>query len=145
MTAAASTATPPSCATSIAPRGRVLVVDDQIEIGEFLTQILDVIGHDGVAETNPQRALERLQDEHFDVVISDFKMPEMNGVEFYHEAVAARHDLAARFVFLTGDLCNMETEATLNALGAPLLGKPFRIDAVERVVGDILAKNCASI
>jgi hypothetical protein len=39
----------------------------------------------------------------------------------------------------------METEATLNALGAPLLGKPFRIDAVERVVGDILAKNCASI
>ena len=120
---------------------RVLVVDDQPEVCQFLTQILELLGLESVAETNPVHALDRLSEEDFEVVISDFKMPEMTGVEFFNAAVVNTPGIRSRFIFLTGDLFNMETQATIAALGVPVLGKPFRIATVEQIVGDILAKN----
>jgi CheY-like chemotaxis protein len=126
-------------------RSSVLVVDDQPEVCGFLGQILELLGWASAAETNPLRALDRLTEEDFDVVISDFKMPEMTGVEFFHLAVESNPGIASRFIFLTGDLFNMETQATIAALGVPVLGKPFRIATVELIVGDILAKNRAVV
>src|SRR5687768_15658275 len=120
---------------------RILILDDQLEVAEFLAEMLRLVGHETVCETNPQRALQRIEDESFDVVISDFKMPEMSGSEFFHASTELRPGLVSRFVFLTGDLFNQQTEATLAALGVPCLGKPFRLATVEQVVGDVLAKN----
>lgn len=127
------------CATGA--KGRVLVVDDQIEVCQFLSQILELIGCESASATNGPNALALLEEHAFDVIISDFKMPEMTGVDFFHAAVEIRPEVASRFIFLTGDLFNMETQAIIDALGVPVLGKPFRIATVEEAVGDILARN----
>jgi CheY-like chemotaxis protein len=121
--------------------GRVLIVDDQFEIAQFLAEMLKLVGYETVCETSPQRALHRIEEDIFDVVISDFKMPEMSGSEFFSAATELRPGLVNRFIFLTGDLSNMETETKLAALGVPCLGKPFRLATVEQVVGDVIAKN----
>jgi hypothetical protein len=71
-------------------------------------------------------------------------MPEMSGREFFEAATEIKPGLASRFIFLTGDLFNMETEATIASLGVPALGKPFRLATVEEVVGDVIAKNSAA-
>src|SRR5437868_10088632 len=120
---------------------RVLVVDDQLEVCEFLSQIVELLGYAAVSQNSPQRALELLEEQEFDVVISDFKMPEMTGVEFFQHAVEINSALAARFIFLTGDLFNMETQAAFAALGVPVLGKPFRIATVEKIIDEVLANN----
>jgi two-component system cell cycle response regulator CpdR len=131
--------------TSQSTPARILVVDDQSEVCVFLGQILELLNFESVSETNPVKALDRLQEEDFDLIISDFKMPEMTGIEFFHAAAEIQPDISARFIFLTGDLFNMETQATIAALGIPVLGKPFRIATVEQIVGDILAKNRAVV
>ena len=124
--------------------GRILVVDDQLEVAQFLAEMLKMVGYETSCETNPQVALQRIEEEMFDVVISDFKMPEMSGSEFFSAATEIRPGLVNRFIFLTGDLYNMDTEAKLAALGVPCLGKPFRLATVEQVVGDVIAKNSAA-
>jgi CheY-like chemotaxis protein len=124
---------------------RALIVDDQLQVAEFLAEMLKILGYEAVAESDPQRALQWLEDEEFDVVISDFKMPAMSGIEFFHAATETHPGIASRFIFLTGDLFNIETEAILKETGAPLLGKPFRLDTVEQVVGEVIASNrCAA-
>jgi CheY-like chemotaxis protein len=123
---------------------RALILDDQLQVAEFLAEMLKILGYEAVAQSDPQRALQSLEDEHFDVVISDFKMPEMSGIEFFHAATAIDAGIVSRFVFLTGDLFNIETEATLKATGVPLLGKPFRLDTVEQVVGEVIARDRAA-
>ena len=121
--------------------GRVLIVDDQLEVAQFLAEMLKLVGYETFCETSPELALNRIEEEMFDVVISDFKMPEMSGSEFFSAATEMRPGLVNRFIFLTGDLSNMETETKLAALGVPCLGKPFRLATVEQVVGDVIAKN----
>src|SRR6185436_1229414 len=79
-------------ALSALERGRrVLVVEDNIEVGRFSTQILTDLGYDTTLATNADEAL-RLLDEanSFDVVFSDVIMPGMNGVDLGRE-IRRRH------------------------------------------------------
>jgi CheY-like chemotaxis protein len=118
---------------------RILIVDDQAEVAEFLLELTRLIGFDGVVETNPQRALDLVAEEHFDVIVSDFRMPEMTGIEFYRAVADIRAELAWRFVFLTGDLFNVETQEVLSITGAPCIAKPFRLAVVEKILNEVCA------
>jgi CheY-like chemotaxis protein len=123
---------------SAAVASRVLIVDDQVEVAEFLAEMLRLIGYEPFFEPKPLTALERLEDEDFDLVISDFKMPELGGLEFYQAVIALRPSLGARFVFLTGDVFNFDTESLLRAAGVPVIEKPFRMETIEQVLAEVL-------
>ena len=131
-------------ATAVAA-SRVLIVDDQIDVAEFLAEILRLVGYEAFSESNPQHALERLEDESFDLIISDFKMPELGGFEFYQAVVAVRPSMASRFVFLTGDLSNFETASLLKSSGVPVIAKPFRLATVEKTLSSILTSPAPSL
>lgn len=125
---------------SAASASRVFIVDDQMEISDFLAQMLRLVGYEAFTESNPLTALERLEDENFDLVISDFKMPELGGFEFYQAVVSLRPSLAARFVFLTGDVFNFETESMLRSAGVPVIEKPFSMANVEDILAQVLSR-----
>lgn len=118
---------------------RILILDDQDEIAQMLSAMVRLIGHEPTAESNPQRALELVESENYDVIISDYRMPEMNGQQFYEAAVLARPELAHRILLLTGDLLNDETQAFLRDTGAPYLPKPFHLAKVQKAITDILS------
>ena len=63
----------------------------------------------------------------------------MNGAGVHAWISRNRPELAARLVFITGDIANEETVATLHRTGAPCVEKPFRvrqfIDVVEKTIG----------
>ncbi len=61
---------------------RVLIVDDDPGLRKSLSLLLDADGHQVVAEGEPARALARLSEEPFDVVLCDVRMPQMEGIEF---------------------------------------------------------------
>lgn len=124
-----------------AAAARILILDDQDTIAELLCEMIRLIGHEATSENDPQRALERLEEENFDIVLSDFRMPNMNGDEFYHAAIALKPELTDRIIFLTGDLTNEETASFLESAKVPYLRKPFHLDKIEAAITAALKKS----
>jgi DNA-binding NtrC family response regulator len=60
---------------------QLLVIDDDNGVVEYLTEMLTTRGYQASGETDPQRALQRLETEYFDLVISDVEMPGMRGLD----------------------------------------------------------------
>jgi CheY-like chemotaxis protein len=113
-------------------------VDDDTDVAEFLTEVLLLNGHHPTAVHSAKAALERVVQERFDVVFSDFRMPDMTGREFLERLRDAAPSLAQRLVFLTGDTANEETQFYLRTSGRYFLAKPFHIDQVEEVVRRVM-------
>src|SRR5205814_8016794 len=63
------------------PQNKILVVDDEQSMCQFLALMLRREGYLVTAVTRGQEALEKVREEEFDVVITDIKMPEMDGLE----------------------------------------------------------------
>jgi len=140
-------ADPPSPASPGASSGaaaQILVLDDDRAIGELVGEMLNLLGHATTLCHTPKDALEHVSRQKFDLVISDFRMPRMDGREFYRQAVQVRPELARRIVFLTGDVVNEDTQAFLRSTGNPHLSKPFQMARVEQVVAEVLQQDIAS-
>ena len=71
-----------------------------------------------------------------DAVVCDLRMPGMDGYEFHDQLRAERPGLAARTVFVTGDVVSSETRETV--LRQPVLAKPFSFDQIEEAVIAVL-------
>jgi len=64
---------------------RILVVDDNPDMAETLADILELKGYTVHAAASGAEALEILQDQPVDILLTDVKMPGMNGLELYRE------------------------------------------------------------
>ncbi|HKP50054.1 MAG TPA: response regulator [Gemmatimonadales bacterium] len=117
----------------------VLLVDDEQPIRSALRKILE---HSGLAvrEANSGRAaLEALDDDSsIAAVVSDFIMPELDGLDFYDALVARSPHLRNRVVFLTGAARDPTVHQPLEDRGVPLINKlddlSIVLDAVRLVL-----------
>jgi PAS domain S-box-containing protein len=128
-------------AVSLVSEVRILVLDDEQVLAELLGEILMSLGHRPVVCCAAVRALELIEQQAFDIIISDFRMPLMNGREFYERVHERRPDLAKRIIFLTGDVVSAETAAFLNAIGNAHLSKPFQLDTIAKAIADVLLEE----
>jgi len=126
--------------TSASKKIRVLVLDDEPAITELLAEMLKLLGYDVSACLRPGEALALLKRESFDLVLSDFRMPEMNGKAFHGCVQGMNPALAKRIVFLTGDTVTDETLMFLNATGNPHVSKPFQLANIQQVLNETLAR-----
>ncbi len=125
----------PAAAAQAPVTGRtLLVVDDDPDVADVIAEMLVSDGHRVEKAANGVVALEMLETRTYDAILSDVRMPELDGPALYRE-VARRHpDLARRFVFLTGDTLNGETSAFLEKSRAPSVAKPFSLEEIRRVI-----------
>lgn len=120
---------------------KILVLDDEVCVTELLSEILIMLGYQPCCCNDPHQALVRLRSERFDLILSDFRMPGLDGRQFYH-AVAAEHPgMEDRIVFLTGDTGHRDTLAFLKSVGGAMLPKPFRFGSVSTLVAETLARH----
>src|SRR6202011_5058538 len=108
----------------------ILVVDDEPSIRDLLTAMLLEDGHDVEAAADGADGLERLAARDFDLIITDVKMPGVDGVEFYQRVKAFDAKLAERIIFTTGDMISPATRDFLESVSNPHLLKPFRLPDV---------------
>ncbi|MBU6399559.1 MAG: response regulator [Verrucomicrobia bacterium] len=120
---------------------KVLVLDDEKALAEMLGEMLSLLGHTPTLCNAASDALERLDREDFDLILSDIRMPRIDGPQFYKLATGKKPDWAARFIFLTGDVVNEETQDFLKTVGNPYIPKPFHLSAVEEAVANVLRQN----
>jgi len=82
--------------------------------------------------TNGLRAVTRLEQEDFDFVISDVRMPELDGFGLFEWLKEHRPALAENFLFITGDAGSQDLNQKLESLGARVLRKPFKLEMLLR-------------
>jgi two-component system NtrC family sensor kinase len=113
---------------------RILLIEDEKSVATVLTRLLTRDGHEVSVAGEGTEALARLQAEPFDLVITDFKMPGMSGLEFYRALAAAHPRLARGVIFTTGDVFSAETRRFFAEVGAPVLYKPFTLEQARATI-----------
>jgi CheY-like chemotaxis protein/two-component sensor histidine kinase len=129
-------------AESVAPAtGRtVLVVDDEVEVARLLAEMLSADGHRVETAANGAAALDKLRERAYDLILSDLRMPELDGPGLYRALEGDRRQLQRRMIFLTGDTLGPETREFLERSGAPSVSKPFALQEVRRAVQHVLER-----
>ena len=125
-------------APSTVPSSTILLVDDEPGITKALTHLLRRDGHTVDTAANGRLALARLQERPYDLILSDLRMPELDGPGLYRALAQQASQLCQRFIFLTGDTLSPETLAFFNESGVPRLTKPFSAAEVRRIIAQAL-------
>ena len=118
----------------------ILVVDDESEIRELLSEFLTGNGLRVTAVASAQDALERLGAQPYAAVICDLRLPGMDGPELFAAAGEIDPALKQRFIFATGDLLSEGSQSFLERAARPYLEKPFLPEQVRRIVGQVVGQ-----
>jgi len=117
---------------------RILILDDDTAVGELLGEMISMLGYRPTSCEDAHVALGMLEQQPFDAIISDFRMPGLDGREFHRQLQHRNPSLARRIIFLTGDPHAEELRTFLDATGNSCLGKPFRLSAIEELLAQAL-------
>jgi two-component system NtrC family sensor kinase len=121
----------------VASRLHLLVVDDEQDVIDLIRRIGRSAGHAVEAATDGAQALSLLEQESFDVVFCDLKMPGMSGNDLYRAVVERHPGIADRFVFVSGDTVNAATSTFVEETGRPLIMKPFTVAEILDILTHI--------
>jgi PAS domain S-box-containing protein len=130
---------PHAYATPEPGRRSVLIVDDEAEIRETLAQILAGPRHDVVAVGSGREALERIATQRFDAILTDVRMPDIDGRALYDEIERRWPRQASRVVFVTGDTLSSALRDYVSDSGRPVIEKPFLPSEVRRLVAELVS------
>jgi two-component system NtrC family response regulator len=118
---------------------RILIVDDDAEIGRTLGHLLERRAHEVTLATRGTQALALATAATFEIVILDVRMPEMDGFQVLH--ALREQGYAGGLIMLTGE-GDVEDAVRASQLGADdYLPKPVRIAALDRVLAKIAASR----
>jgi len=119
----------------------VLLIEDEPAVMAYVRAALERSGYPVVCCESGVDALRLLETETFLGVVSDMRTPGgVDGGQVHAWIAQHRPELASRVVFITGDIANEETVATLRQTGAPCVEKPFRVQQFIEVVAKTLGK-----
>ena len=117
--------------------GRILIVDDEAEIREALAEILTGARRRVVTASSGCEALERLAAEHYDVIITDVRMPDLDGRALYQEIERRWPGKGRCIIFVTGDTLASALREFVSESGCPVIEKPFMPSEVRRIVAEL--------
>jgi two-component system response regulator HydG len=117
-------------------KAKILVVDDDRNLLDLLVDTLDAIGYQPIPAPGGVEALEKLSDEKFDLIITDIKMPDIDGIQLLKKVRRYYPELPV--LFITGVTA---PEIIARALPDGVLAKPFRISHIEDLIESTLKQN----
>ena len=117
----------------------ILVAEDEDSVREFVTRALISMGHDVTEAKDGGEALERLQNNHFDLLLTDIVMPVMDGIALALKAASLKPKL--RILMMSGYSAERQRAHNLDALIHQVLAKPFTLDQLRESVDQALNIN----
>jgi len=115
---------------------RVLVAEDEPGLLEIYDRVLRAAGAKVTLARDGEEAWRHIVEEEtdYDLIVTDLRMPNLNGQQLYERTAGERPDLLRRFVFTTGDLAREDTLEFLEGLPNRILSKPLQMETVRRVL-----------
>jgi len=129
-----SAASPDQSAQTQKSGKRVLVVDDEEALRDLISETL-AERYDVDTASDGEAALRKTGSAHYDLVVCDWKMPGMNGLDFYQQLKTKDPVMASHFIFLTGDVVGAQN--ALGDQGSHWLPKPFSLDDLRSAVNKV--------
>ncbi|HTF90907.1 MAG TPA: response regulator [Planctomycetota bacterium] len=115
-------------------RGRILVVDDEIVLGNALRRML-APEHEVTVVTSAEQALVLVKTSgNFDVILCDVMMPVMTGIDLHTQLTLLGSDYAERVIFMTGGAFTRAASDFLAVVPNDRLDKPFASDLLRATV-----------
>ncbi len=118
---------------------RILIVDDEAIILEMVSSYVSHIGFEAVTARNGTEALERLRNEPFTILITDVKMPEMDGFELMRTVRAEFPDL--HIIAMTGHGVSYTFTDVVSAGATDYLNKPFSLDEMRAKLNRVVRER----
>lgn len=116
----------------------VLVIDDEEPILEMVAEILGNSGYQVTTATDGESALKKLAQGNFDLAICDWKMPGLNGRQFFERISTTHPALARNLIFMSGDVINHQIQAFLTQHQKFCLSKPFSLADFEAALNGLV-------
>lgn len=111
---------------------KILIVDDDADFISVTKEYLESIGYIVTATHSPHQALEVLSSGTFDLIISDYRMPELSGLALLEKIRGSGMDTP--FLLASGLIDSVCEEMVVDRGGAGLLLKPFRLTELKEAV-----------
>jgi signal transduction histidine kinase/ActR/RegA family two-component response regulator len=123
-------------ATKVEPaaikKGKILVVDDEPGVRALLEKVLTQSGHSVDTIGDASKAIDKLDaGVIYDVILTDIRMPGMNGTEMYSHILEKTPEMKNRIIFITGDVMGADIKVFLTQNKLPYLAKPFDIELLK--------------
>lgn len=119
---------------------KILIVEDGAIVRQLLKRFLEKDGHLIEAVTSGEEGLKAAKKEQFDLIISDIKLPGMNGIAFYKIITKAKPELIKRFIFISGAI-PQDVIKFSKKTGNRYLQKPFRQLEIRKLIKEIFKDN----
>ena len=132
----------PKTAPPIAAKTRslhVLVIDDEESILHLIQEVLSTEGHRVEIATSGMAALELIERNRYDVIVSDWKMPGLNGINLFQELLVKNPVAARRMLFMTGDVIKESFQEFLQKNSRTCLSKPFALREFHLAIARIIS------
>lgn len=133
-------------ASAAEPTGRphALVIDDEPEVAEVVETILERDGFRVTRADSGAAALTALSQQSFDVILSDLRMPGLDGCRLFDHLAAERPDLLQRLGFVTGDTVSPDARRFLERAQRPVVEKPISPQDIRTLVRRLLPERLRS-
>jgi PAS domain S-box-containing protein len=117
----------------------ILVVDDEPDVADVIAELLRTDGHRVEVVDSGQVALQRLASRRYDLVLSDIRMPGLDGPALYNKLTESNPDMTGRIAFVTGDSLSPKVKQFLEATDCPRLEKPVTLAELRELVDGFTA------
>ena len=116
----------------------MLVVEDEPSVLDLVVTLLGETGWRIDVAPGGRAGLGRVRRNRYDLIVSDIRMPDGDGQEFYEQALAHDPALRHRFIFITGDTAGDESRTFIEGAEVPVVEKPFSPTAFEETVWRVM-------
>ena len=118
---------------------KIIIVDDEIEVVTSLVELLKVKGLDVVGETDSQKMLKRIDKEYFDIIVTDFKMPKVSGLDIAEKV--KQNDIDSDVIIITGyGTMDIAIQSLKHGVYDFIL-KPFKYEELVHTIGKAIERK----
>jgi len=118
---------------------RILIVDDEVKLGRVLVEMLEGAGHDAARAAGGREALARIPGGGFDIVLTDLRMPEIDGMAVLRET--RRASPGTDVVIMTAHATAQNAVEAMKEGAVDYLIKPFAMDELRLRIGRIAERR----